>query len=207
MLSVWSASPLFPYPVPRNLVKLFVPEDKRNKVLEEPSNKDCLIRPLFRKRDETRTSGAPLLGRFSLRNYEMSLEALITLHLYLNIMAKSMGHATAVMHWYANMDGNDVEFILGSTPHHGQVIRHNIIPDNLKSTKMGTSIYERVTSRGTNFCRRTTKIDIEMMEMWKIFSGEYFNISNQILSGPKKPKDPEFSLPRIFITKIEERCV
>ncbi|KAH7160455.1 zinc finger protein-domain-containing protein [Dactylonectria estremocensis] len=51
---------------------------------------------------------------FSLRNFKLHLNQLVDLRLDVTTMALSMGSALAIMHWAAQTDARDVEFVLGS---------------------------------------------------------------------------------------------
>ena len=56
---------------------------------------------------------------FSLRNYPLHLDQMEELAIpfdHLESYARAMAETLAVMHWGAGMDGNDVEFVLGSHP-------------------------------------------------------------------------------------------
>ncbi|KAI2462767.1 hypothetical protein F4781DRAFT_441874 [Annulohypoxylon bovei var. microspora] len=71
------------------------------RILEDISNKHCLVRPYLGKYDNTYTR-----EKFS------SLE-----HLQLDTvrMASSMGNTYAMMHWGSGINGDDVEFVLGTS--------------------------------------------------------------------------------------------
>ena len=76
-------------------------------------NKDCLARLyLGRRRRENK-----FRRFFSLRNFQIHLDqALEICPEEILRYAEEMGCALAVMHWLANCDANDVEFVLGSAP-------------------------------------------------------------------------------------------
>ncbi|KAL2672371.1 hypothetical protein Neosp_013079 [[Neocosmospora] mangrovei] len=65
--------------------------------LKNPLNRDCLARV-----------------NFSLRNFNLCLDQMIELDLPVSSYASAIGEALAVIHWAANVDGYDVEFVLGS---------------------------------------------------------------------------------------------
>lgn len=92
------------------LINKFCSPLGKAKALSDPANQDCLVRVYL----------GSLQGRsggmfFSLRNFKLHLNQLVELRLDISTMASSMGSALAVMHWAAETDARDVEFVLGST--------------------------------------------------------------------------------------------
>ncbi|KAL6401111.1 Protein of unknown function DUF3669, zinc finger protein [Ilyonectria robusta] len=74
-------------------------------------NRDCLARIYLGKRLRPNT---PLQRNFSLRNFNFHLDRMLGLKLPVEDYARAIGDALAIMHWDANVDGYDVEFVLGS---------------------------------------------------------------------------------------------
>ncbi|OIW25607.1 hypothetical protein CONLIGDRAFT_582051 [Coniochaeta ligniaria NRRL 30616] len=101
-------------PLPRiarqALVAKYCPASLRRAVLAHPSNRDCLARVYLGRR---RQENAPLAPNFSLRNFNLCLDRMMDILLPVHEYAAAMGEALAVMHWAANVDGYDVEFVLG----------------------------------------------------------------------------------------------
>ncbi|KAK3364192.1 hypothetical protein B0T25DRAFT_627982 [Lasiosphaeria hispida] len=82
-----------------------------DEILNETANKHCLARTyLGRKTGPI----SPSRG-FSLRNMPLYLDAMLTLELDVKGLATAMGEAFAIMHWGAGVDGDDVEFVLGTS--------------------------------------------------------------------------------------------
>ena len=73
------------------------------------SNKHCLVRTYLGKQDHTYSEDT-----FSLRNFPLPLGKMRELKLDVEELAKQMGSAYAIMHWGAGVNGDDVEFALGS---------------------------------------------------------------------------------------------
>lgn len=80
-------------------------------VLETPSNKHALLRTYFGKRTPSLTT-----ANFSLRNFPLCLEPMESLGMEMEKLVESLGQAYAIMHWGAGVDGDDVEFVLGTWP-------------------------------------------------------------------------------------------
>ena len=92
-------------------MSLYCPPDLQPAAAVDPSNRDCLARIYLGKR---RPQNAPLAPNFSLRNFNLCLDQMLSLKLPVNYYASAMGEALAVIHWQANVDGYDIEFVLGS---------------------------------------------------------------------------------------------
>lgn len=93
------------------LIDEFCPAHLRSLVRSNPVNRDCLARVYLGKR---RRPGQPLPPNFTLRNFNLHLDQMLELGLPVNDYAEAMGEALAIIHWKANIDGYDIEFVLGS---------------------------------------------------------------------------------------------
>lgn len=100
------------------LIDMFYPlsEDEdgvleiRQGVLDDALNNHCLVRPYLGMNNKTYTS-----DQFSLRNFILSFESLKRLDFEVEELAECLGKAYAIMHWGAHINGDDVEFVLGSS--------------------------------------------------------------------------------------------
>jgi hypothetical protein len=83
-------------------------------VKSNPDDDSCLIRPyLGRRRRRGQEGGTKSrFQRFSLRNVPLHVDQMEALGLDLNAYAETMAEALALMHWGAQIDANDVEFVL-----------------------------------------------------------------------------------------------
>ena len=142
-------------PLPRivrdALIDMYLPERlaaKREEVRAYPANKDCLTRLyLGRRRDPTRRPSM----LFTLRNFMLHIDQIEELQLDANTFATTMADTLAVLHWEAKVDGDDIEFVLGSapTPIYNQVTR-------LEELKKLPAYTDTLGARsGTNFQRRS----------------------------------------------------
>lgn len=81
-----------------------------NSILNEASNKHCLARTYLGKK-----KGSFGVENFSLRNFPLDLTSLMRLRIDVDFLATAMGTAYGVMHWGAGVNGDDVEFVLGTS--------------------------------------------------------------------------------------------
>jgi hypothetical protein len=99
-------------PIRESLIDLYAPKKADIASLKaDASNKDCLVRIYLGKRRER-----PNNLFFQLRNFNLHLDQMEELQLDANEFASAIGEALAVVHWACHIDGNDVEFVLGSSP-------------------------------------------------------------------------------------------
>ncbi|POR31345.1 Uncharacterized protein TPAR_08444 [Tolypocladium paradoxum] len=107
-----------PKVIRRALVSQFYPRptatlldaETTNRVLSDPPNKHCIARTYL-----GRDGGIFTKEKFSLRNFPLYLKAMERLNLDTESLAASMGKAYALMHWAACVNGDDVEFALGTS--------------------------------------------------------------------------------------------
>lgn len=98
-------------PIRNALIDLYCPPTFKEAAMTNDTNRDCLVRTYLGRR---RAHNAPLPPNFSLRNYNLCLDQMVSLNLPVREYAAAMAEALALMHWSANIDGYDVEFVLGS---------------------------------------------------------------------------------------------
>lgn len=81
------------------------------RILDRLPNKHALARTYFGKQSHIFNESE---SDFSLRNFPLCLEAMERIGMDTRTMARMMGKAFAIMHWGAGIDGDDVEFVLGT---------------------------------------------------------------------------------------------
>ncbi|KND89899.1 hypothetical protein TOPH_05512 [Tolypocladium ophioglossoides CBS 100239] len=79
-------------------------------ILHSPPNKHCLARTYLGRKDGYLTQ-----EKFTLRNIPLYLKSMERFGLDTQSLAASMGKAYAIMHWGACINGDDIEFVLGSS--------------------------------------------------------------------------------------------
>lgn len=106
---------IFPLPKPirEDLIDLFCPEQGRAEAKKAVGNKDCIIRLYLGRR--RRNTSRPVKF-FSLRNFSLHLDMAEQIQLDVAALANQMAIGLALCHWQAQVDCNDVEFVIGSAP-------------------------------------------------------------------------------------------
>ncbi|EQB48468.1 hypothetical protein CGLO_12299 [Colletotrichum gloeosporioides Cg-14] len=104
-------------PLPRiirnSLVEVFCPKEQTAEVLENKDNDACLVRLYLGRR---RPSSLHAQAKFSLRNFELTLDKMELLGFNAMQFVAPIAEALVVVHWKAGSDGRDVEFVLGGPP-------------------------------------------------------------------------------------------
>ena len=105
-------------PLPRqirmDLIEEYFDQDEsiQQEAKEDPDNRDCLLRTYLGERESARQQSVVY---DSLRNFPLRLNMMEELELEVSELAKEMAIGVAIMHWQAQVDGMDVEFVLGSS--------------------------------------------------------------------------------------------
>ncbi|KAM0431281.1 hypothetical protein ACHAPT_005251 [Fusarium lateritium] len=97
--------------VRETLIQNYCPQSMQKAALENPLNRDSLARVYLGRR---RSPKQPRQVNFSLRNFNLCLDQMTELNLPVASYASVIGEALAIIHWAANVDGYDIEFVLGS---------------------------------------------------------------------------------------------
>ena len=97
-----------------DLITLYFDDDEKiqQEAKDDPENKDCLLRIYLGERESVQQQ-----EEFydTLRNFPMRLNMIEDLEIDFSQLAKEMAIGLATMHWQAQVDGMDVEFVLGSS--------------------------------------------------------------------------------------------
>ncbi|KAJ5130700.1 uncharacterized protein N7515_006739 [Penicillium bovifimosum] len=93
------------------LIDTYCPVSFRDVASSQDTNRDCLARIYLGRR---RPTGHPPPANFTLRNFNLCLDQMIELGLPVYDYARAIAEALATIHWSANVDAYDVEFVLGS---------------------------------------------------------------------------------------------
>ncbi|CAG9941242.1 unnamed protein product [Clonostachys rosea f. rosea IK726] len=106
-----------PQPVRGALLDVLCPpaiQKQKQAFLAKPENKNRLIR-LYLGRRET-TKAKQNIRNIRLQNFPLHVNEMEDLGLDTASFAQVLAQTLAILHWKAGVDGNDVEFILGSSP-------------------------------------------------------------------------------------------
>jgi hypothetical protein len=95
--------------------------------LLSPGNKSCVIRAYLGRRNSTKSKTN--INNLSLRNFPLCVDGTEDMDLDTEHFAKVMAEALAILHWEVGVDGNDIEFILGSTPEHFHLPSEDVVVD------------------------------------------------------------------------------
>lgn len=100
-----------PKVVRRALINEFITADisQASALLADPKNKHCLARVYLGKENGTLSHESPL------RNFPMYLDNMKQIGIDTIKLASSLGKAYATLHWGAGVNGDDIEFVLGTT--------------------------------------------------------------------------------------------
>ena len=130
------------------LMDYFCPEKLRPGAKLQESNKDCLIRLYLGKRRDHITRLRPgAKTYFGIRNFPLCLDQMEDIGLDTMAFASAMAETLALLHWEANIDAADIEFVLGGAPcltHKPlpglEQLRHLAVDTSTDTTGSGTSV-------------------------------------------------------------------
>lgn len=159
-------------PLPRivrdALISQYCPPRLQSSASVDPSNRDCLARVYLGRR---RPKKAPLAPNFTLRNFNLCLDQMVDLDLPVNDYASAIGEALAVIHWQANVDGYDIEFVLASERRlsytQDRATLLGLTPQALAALPPHTDMDSLMSA---NFCKRTIRIwvlDFNLCSRWE----------------------------------------
>ncbi|CAG8306680.1 unnamed protein product [Penicillium nalgiovense] len=150
------------------LIDAYCPAPSQLAVRAHDTNRDCLARIYLGRR---RGVNDPPPANFTLRNFNLCLDQMIELNLPIQHYAKAIGQAMAIMHWSANVDCYDVEFVLGSegeTSYTQEICRlSGLSVEHLASMPPHTDLDKMMR---TNFRRRTARVwvlDFNLCSKWE----------------------------------------
>lgn len=150
------------------LIDAYCPEPSRLAVMSQDTNRDCLARIYLGRR---RGANDPPPRNFTLRNFNLCLDQMIELDLPIQYYARAIGQALAIMHWSANVDGYDVEFVLGSEGEttYTQDICHSLGPSAEQVAKMPphTDLDSMIRSKSQPRTSRIWVLDFNLCSIWE----------------------------------------
>ena len=97
-----------------DLIEEYFDQDEKiqQEAKEDQENKDCLVRMYLGDRESDLQQSEVY---DTLRNFPLRLNMMEDLELGVSELANEMAIGLAIMHWQAQVDGMDVEFVLGSS--------------------------------------------------------------------------------------------
>ncbi|KAF2089346.1 hypothetical protein K490DRAFT_54961 [Saccharata proteae CBS 121410] len=234
---VLSTTLIHPLPslIRRQLITFYCPFVLKRQATHADENRDCLIRLYLGRRRTQSPSRAALRDYqrspqfFNLRNYSLHLDQMEELGLSVEMYARGMGAALAVMHWEGGVDGEDVEFVLGSapTPLPSTVSSPSALSARPSTTSQPQSqqthlflldfdkvkeisfdrdgVYQAVKAfyRNDPYYPRPLASTTYAQTVWETFKTRYLAVSEEIVA---KSGDQIKALPQLFIDGlVEER--
>lgn len=203
------------------IIDKYCPKGLAEEIKNSHANRDCLVRPYLGRRRLVRTSNRPQGSRFSafsLRNYPMHVDQLEELGLPIDTYAEIMADALASMHWIAEFDANDIEFVLAPVRNHQD---HRQDDCSIQSTILGNhtvwlldfdccrkmsmnkeGVEQAVTAfiRNDPFYPRPGLECSQNRNLWDLFAHRYLETSLGILEA----SDKRSGLPKLFIDSVEK---
>jgi hypothetical protein len=195
-------------PLPRkireNIIDIWCPEDQRTSAKMEPTNSDCLVRVYLGRRRNKDRQAPPRL--FTLRNFNLWLDQVQELNdlAEYNEVAQNMGKAMATLHWRVGVDGEDVEFVLGSAPTiqmESMSGKENRERFEKTQSKVMPSSWEQVTKY--NFKRRAVQLWMLDFDRCNEITPDEAGIQLAVRAFYKN--DPYF--PRPLCETTDEQCL
>ncbi|KAK5166078.1 uncharacterized protein LTR77_008339 [Saxophila tyrrhenica] len=145
-----------PQPVRSAIIDYFCQWEIRQAAKDDLANRDCMVQPfLGRKRHGNQGSK---LKSFSLRNFKLHINDLQKLGLAPTEWAEAMAEGMAILHCSAMVDGNDIEFVIGSSPTPQQSVRHAPRYADVQKLEAGESTFKLATSSGQDFRHRINSL-------------------------------------------------
>jgi hypothetical protein len=213
--------PAMPEKIRSLLIDNFCPGPLIADIKKSDVNRDCLVRPYLGKRHYREGEGgnsrqkATLFSAFSLRNSPLHLDQMEGLGIdckdlgsYARIMAKTL----ATMHWFGEINGNDIEFVLAPPRRDSKSCFQNVLGEHV----MWLLDFD---------CCKTMSLDEEGIdqaviaflwndpfyprpnsgpELWATFREEYLHVSSKILRHRGLHK---MDLAEKFIKEIEQQTL
>lgn len=217
--------PAFPKEVRETIVKEYCPDSLRLKIESimwfEP-NQDCMIRPYLERR--RRLEKQSRYKSFSLRNYPLHVDQIEELGLDGKLYARVMAETLAHLYWKANVDANDIEFVLAPPrkDYIDQLDAHPDHPSRINSDTLGEHV---VWILDFDCCRRLTLDEKGVKQavaafyrndpyyprpgrdndmdqaLWKEFKERFLESSESILGQGSL----EACLPVLWVDMVEQR--
>ena len=207
------------------LIKLYFEdsEEVQEEAMNDGENKHCLVR-VYMGENETLEQQA---GSYdSLRNFPLRLNMIEDLELEKAELAEEMAIGLAIIHWQAQVDAMDVEFVIGSAATTGgeesRADTRDTPPRQVRSInfkRRSTHLWILDFDKASEIQLTTEDVDKKLVpaflgndsyyprpnideELWTSFCGTYLKASRLILESRMKTRSLE--LPQRFLDKVVE---
>lgn len=214
--------PPFSKDVRETLIEEYCPCSLRPKIesikSSEP-NQDCLIRPYLGRRRRLEKNSK--YKSFSLRNFPLHVDQVEELKLDGKLYARIMAETLAHLYWRANVDANDVEFVL-APPRKNHMDQLGENSSVIGSKKLGEHVIwildfdccrqmslnekgvEQAVAafyRNDPYYPRPGRNNSMDQALWEEFKHRFLQVSEAILAQ----ESPEARLPALWIDLVEQR--
>lgn len=221
LFTVNRISPL-PQQTREALIKKYFEDDEevQYEAMNDEDNQHCLVR-VYLGQNESFTQQSSAYE--SLRNFPMRLNMIEDLALETSDLTISMAIGLAILHWQANVDGMDVEFVLGSAatmePEQDEADEGDELPLNLekrsihhwmldfdKASQIKVNINDVDNNLVPAFLGNDPyypRPDVDE-DLWNEFCSAYLKASKLILEN-KREDNATLNLPQRFLDKVMEK--
>ncbi|KAL8689394.1 MAG: hypothetical protein Q9218_004931 [Villophora microphyllina] len=207
--------PPSPEAVRHNIIDLYCPEALKSSIKDSEPDRDCLIRPYLGRRRRG-TSKQSRFQAFSLRNYPLHLDQIEELSLDSLLLARIMAETLAEIYWRAQVDANDIEFVLAAPRDAAQpnIMKSPILGDHVmwvldfdccKHMPLDEEgVKQAVTAFYKNdpFYPRPGRENANDQALWEEFKNRFIEASQAII----QQESPEARLPALWIELVEQRA-
>jgi hypothetical protein len=218
--------PTFPREVRNILIDKFCPESLVRRFKRSEANGNCIVRPYLGRRRFFRKSKSPV-PVFSLQNFPLHLDRMEKLGIGLDSMARYvmiMAEALAMIHWLAELDGSDIEFVLAPPR------RENALSGPLKQGVLVNALGKHVVWLLDFDCCNPIAMDKKGVNqavlaflqndpyyprpgldggiLWNVFELKYLETSTRIFRHRRLCGEPlDANLPATFVEKVKRKCM
>lgn len=177
---------------------------------------DCIVRPLLgRRRNSSSANSIRPTRFFSLRNVQLHVDQMEALGLDVKAYAETMAETLAVIHWGAQVDANDVEFVLApprSSSPSSNVFHSDFLGDHtmwildfdcVRTMTMDEAGVEQACAafyKNDRFYPRPSGREAADEMLWEVFKKRFLEASNGILGQGNESG----ALPRKLMDRIEQ---
>lgn len=126
------------------LIDVYASDTHKESLKADSANNDCLARVYLGRRKELQPHRVAPAKSFSLRNFNLYVDQMGDLDVDVHRYAEAIGSILAVMHWDANADAEDVEFVLGSAPITADDLYQPITIEQIDALPPGSSTWQQV---------------------------------------------------------------
>lgn len=215
--------PPFSKVVRDNITDIYCPESLRSSIKLSEPDQDCLIRPYLGRR-RRRVTKQSKFQAFSLRNYPLHVDQMEELALDSVLYARIMAETLANLYWSAQIDANDVEFVLArpkvdyaiptgpvATSHpitNSQILGNHAVWlldfDCCKPMSLDEAGVEQAVVafyRNDPFYPRPGRNDVRDQRLWNEFKQRFLEESEAILG----PGNVQAHLPTRWVELVEQK--